>query len=131
MRHQFAVEGVPRGPRAESRDVWQDKVREAATGSLPAGWQLLTEPLSVAIVYFHTADATGIDVDNMSKPILDALQGIIYEDDRQVEQLTARTTQLHDGLRVKDAAVIATHLERERDFVYIVIKGPPDHGDLP
>ena len=44
------------------------------------------EPLAVRITYFFWG-AIDLDVDNIAKPILDALKSIVYNDDRQVEEL--------------------------------------------
>ena len=47
---------------------------------------ILTGNLKAIIINFHLGDKPPLDVDNMSKPILDVLQGIVYEDDRQIRQ---------------------------------------------
>lgn len=47
---------------------------------------MTSKRLSVHL-YLHFKDNRRIDIDNQSKAILDALQGIVYEDDRQVDEL--------------------------------------------
>ena len=42
--------------------------------------------LKAVIINFHTGDKPSVDLDNMSKPILDAMQQIVYDDDRQIRQ---------------------------------------------
>lgn len=45
-----------------------------------------------ALTYFgflQTTPATGPDIDNLAKFVLDAMNGIVYEDDRQVVELLA------------------------------------------
>ena len=39
----------------------------------------LTGNLKVVIINFHTGDKPSLDLDNMSKPISDAMQKIVYE----------------------------------------------------
>ena len=48
----------------------------------------MTEPVMVTITYIF--DDTPLDVDNVSKPILDALEGVVFEDDAQVFDLLCR-----------------------------------------
>ena len=45
-------------------------------------------PVSVTITYFF--DDTPVDVDNIPKPILDALKGLVFRDDSQVYDLLCR-----------------------------------------
>ncbi|MCY4668193.1 MAG: RusA family crossover junction endodeoxyribonuclease [Rhodococcus sp.] len=78
---------------------WRERVRSAADakwGDRPAEHG----PLAVTMIYLFTARE--IDVDNIPKPILDALTGFVYVDDQQVTDLVVR----------KRSASIA-HLERE------------------
>ena len=42
-----------------------------------------------ARVYFFMSDGVNIDCDNISKPIWDAVRGLVYEDDRNIEFRTA------------------------------------------
>ncbi len=39
----------------------------------------------------------GLDVDNMLKPILDALNGVVYEDDGDVSQVLEERRSLREG----------------------------------
>ncbi len=50
---------------------------------------VLTSPLAVTIDIYH-GDKRKRDVDNFNKLIFDALTGIVYEDDSQIETLTIR-----------------------------------------
>ena len=71
-------------------------------------------------------------MDNMSKPILDALEGIVIEDDGFVVQLTARRTKLVSDLEIRDVSPeLARGLGSFDDFVFIRISDPPDHGAIP
>jgi len=42
--------------------------------------------LKAIIINFYAGNKPSVDVDNMSKPILDELQQIVYNDDRQIIQ---------------------------------------------
>ena len=48
----------------------------------------VTHPIMVTITYFF--DDIPVDVDNIPKPILDALKGLAFRDDSQVYDLLCR-----------------------------------------
>ena len=79
------------------------------------------EAVTVTIVFIH--DNLQIDVDNVSKPILDALKGLIFKDDAQVTDLTCRKRNLNDALTVRsDSRILIEALAYERPFVYLRIE---------
>ena len=129
---EFSVPGVPRSPRADSRGQWQTRIRDAAQRQMSDDWVTMASPVGIVIIYFHRGQASGIDVDNMSKPILDALKDIVYEDDQLVEQLIARRTELHDNMRFQKVTPrLAEALETEGGFVLVRVEDAPNHGELP
>lgn len=132
----FVVPGTPvsaQARRRELRDAWQHVV----SGSAHAVWPLDDEPqmgeLSATIVYFHVGPPRP-DVDNIAKPILDALKGLVYRDDRAIVQLLVRRTKLEPSFAMRNPPpVLATTLAqaREEDFVYAQFSGSPDHRRFP
>ena len=85
----------------------------------------------MTIIFFYFQD-TDLDVDNVAKPILDALVGVVYDDDQSVVQLIARKTRLAPGLDIHDAsAALAEGLDADMDFVYVRVGSPPDHRIIP
>jgi Holliday junction resolvase RusA-like endonuclease len=81
---------------------YQQEIRDAAiseTGG--AKLPLFNGELYVRITYFH-AKKTGLDVDNIPKPILDALIGIVYDNDSQISQcLLTKVSQKDYSLEEK------------------------------
>jgi Holliday junction resolvase RusA-like endonuclease len=128
----FIVEGVPATHDSGGREKWKLRVRDAARCLVSNEHQPLAMELSVAIVYFSES-VTSKDVDNIIKPILDALIGIVYRDDRIVSQVLARKTQMRpDRLISVSSRRLAEALERGlSDFVYIMIRLAPDHSMVP
>ena len=75
----------------------------------------------VSITYFYIDSPP--DVDNMTKPILDALKGLIYIDDRQVSDLVCRKRDLNSDLRIQNpSALLSTRLRGSGQFLYINIR---------
>jgi len=93
---------------------------------------LLIGHLKAIIINFYAGNKPSIDVDNMSKPILDAMQNIIYDDDRQIVQ--AEIIHLKIGAAFSIAGVskvLVTALQAGSQFVYVRIEDPLDPFPLP
>ena len=87
---EFVMPGPPVSQQARRRELvrqWAAIVRNTAGQD----WRYLpvsTRELMVTITYLHRGDP--IDVDNIPKPILDALKGLVYADDVAVTDLICR-----------------------------------------
>ncbi len=86
---EFIVQGTPvslQVKRPESKTVWKERVKQASCHALPEGHYATESPLTVTLFYFPNGEMQG-DVDNIVKPVLDALDKHIYFDDRQIERV--------------------------------------------
>jgi len=93
LERRFVVPGRAfsfRSPRAAS---YKRKVRREATGALRRDPP--STELDVFIDYFHLGERR-MDMDNIAKCILDALNGVAYVDDRQVRR---QSSHAHDLTR--------------------------------
>lgn len=91
---EFFLIEVPLSLQAssKSKERWKATVSEAAhqRAEETVEWIWLeSDPVAVTIFYFPTAPMTG-DIDNIVKPILDALKGIAYIDDNLVERVVSQ-----------------------------------------
>jgi crossover junction endodeoxyribonuclease RusA len=128
----FAVIGTPVSHQASSasRARWKAAVAAAAQAAWPADTQPLDGKLQIRVTCFHDS-APPLDVDNMLKPIQDALIGIVYADDKQL-------TDTHGALRDMNAQfwlrgmtpALAAGFIADAPFVHVEVSGPPDHGRL-
>ena len=91
----FVVEGPPVSQRAsnQSRARWRQKVSLAAQSEWSSG-PAVEEAVAVTLICL-IADRD-IDVDNVPKPILDALSELVYQDDVQVTDLVVRKRRLSE-----------------------------------
>lgn len=93
---EFPVEGRPPSQstkNSERRDSWKKDVRTAARKAVPSDAGLLDGPLRMWIdIYLRGKPPSNKppDVDNMIKPIPDALKGSLYADDTTIEEIRAR-----------------------------------------
>ncbi|WP_211099358.1 RusA family crossover junction endodeoxyribonuclease [Skermanella aerolata] len=86
---EFVVSGTAvshQAKRRESVDRWKSRIRDATVEVLPEGHFATGGPVSVTLFYFPGSEMAG-DIDNIVKPILDALCQHIYMDDDQVERV--------------------------------------------
>ena len=81
---------VSAGPGPNEK--YKQAVREAALRRFPDG-PIVEGLLYVRITWFHRKPTTQ-DVDNIVKPILDALKGVVFKDDFRVSQCLATRIDL-------------------------------------
>jgi crossover junction endodeoxyribonuclease RusA len=110
--------------------IWRDGVfKEAAkTWSQPP----LRNNLKAVIINFHQESKPSLDTDNMSKPILDALQELVYEDDRQIRQAELSHVIIDAPMVVAGASrMLVNAIWEGRQFVYVRIEDAIDPLPLP
>ena len=74
----------------------------------------------VAITYVF--EDTLFDVDNIPKPILDALSGLVYSDDAQVTDLLCRKRRIGGDLRIENPSpMLLTTLGDSEQFLHVVV----------
>ena len=77
----------------------------------------------VAVTITYLYEDASLDVDNMPKPILDALKGLVYSDDRLVSDLLCRKRDLSGALRIQNPSSMLLQAARgSQEFVHIAIK---------
>ena len=73
--------------RARLRE-WKRLVAERARSAIEAPRALATEPVALRLLYLY--DDFALDVDNILKPILDALIGVLLADDSVITDVEIR-----------------------------------------
>lgn len=77
-------------------------------------------------------DEAALDVDNILKPIQDALIGVILEDDSVVTDVELRRRWRGTTFTLKAVSpVLAAGLELGREFVYVSLTDAPAQDVLP
>jgi len=131
---EFTVDGPPISHQTRNAvrlRTWQQAVRTAAAQRWPSGTPPLTEQLHFKVTYYHDGVAVRIDNDNLVKPIQDALNGLIYVDDRQITDTSVRKTDLNGSFRVRGMSpVLAEGFCRGNEFLFIRIELAPDHEGI-
>ena len=123
---EFVIYRSPVSQQARRRELvrqWTQEVRNAAA----ALWRW-PQPVDgvVAVTITHLFDRAELDVDNMPKPILDALKGLVYPDDAAVTDLICRKRNLKDDPQISNASpILRQSLNRNLEFVHVLIDDAP------
>ncbi len=89
---EFLVHGTPVSLQRKRRAAiaeWQERVKTASTVAIPAPHFVSDGRIAVTLYYLPGEPMEG-DIDNIVKPILDALCHHIYIDDKQVERVVVQ-----------------------------------------
>jgi len=104
-------------------------VRQEAEKCWSAEQKAATGLIMLQVTYFY--DAITIDVDNIVKPIQDAIIGLAYIDDDQVTDILVRKRNLSGNFKVENMTpTLAEGFSRGNEFLHIVVMDAPDQEVL-
>ena len=116
------VEGTPVSLQTRNRRrlrAWKQKV-SAAAQELVSETTPLRVPVVFRVTYYYEGESP--DVDNIIKPIQDALVGIVYQDDDQVQETSARKRDINGAYRIRGASpLIVQGLLNGLNFLHIKV----------
>ena len=133
---EFVVAGPPisnqqnRPAGRANLTAWRSTIATQAATWWPG--PALSGPLKAVIINFHDGDKPSVDVDNMSKPILDEMNSLVYADDRQIRQAEFAHVRIDAAFSIVGVSKIIVEALRTGDqFVYVRIEEPVDPYPLP
>jgi crossover junction endodeoxyribonuclease RusA len=128
----FVIEGPPVSQQTRNRKrlrAWKVAVKNAAAAYWPAGDLPSTAELSIVVTNFYEVAAP--DVDNIVKPIQDALIGLVYDDDNQITDCYTRKRKIDGAFKVKGLSrALADGFVMNRDFIHIKVILPGNFEEL-
>lgn len=131
-KFEFIVDGPPVSQQTRRRErlkAWKTTVRQAAEKYWSVDQKPATGLVMLQITYFY--DSVAMDVDNLVKPIQDALVGLAYVDDNQVTDVLVRKRDLSGNFRVENmTSILAEGFAGGNEFLYIVVSDAPDQEVL-
>lgn len=81
----------------------------------------------IRVVITHVFAGASSDLDNLAKPVLDALQGLAYEDDGQVTDIVMKKRDLARNLRLEALIpLLLNALGRGEEFLHVLVEEAPD-----
>lgn len=128
---EFTIKGPPVSHQTKNRkrlQQWKASVTVAAT----AAWSHaapVADEVAVTITYYY--EDSSPDVDNIIKPIQDALIGVVFNDDDQVVDTKSRKRLINGSFRIRGAsAVLLSAFADGDDFLHIKVDEAPDMEEL-
>lgn len=125
---EFTIEGPPLSHQTKNRQNlqnWKAQVSAAAQSTLTAGTVPTLDNVSVTITYYY--EDSSPDVDNIIKPIQDALIGIVFVDDSQVVDTKSRKRLLDGSFRIRGAsAKLLLAFSEGKNFLHIKVEAEPN-----
>lgn len=105
LMYAFISNIRPCSVRAKTTEHFKKVIRNAFKSYYPYT-ELLSNDLYGVVYYFHKKH-NQLDADNLSKPIWDALEGILYEDDSIIKYRIAGIFDLRSsGLEILDITLM-------------------------
>lgn len=109
---------------------WKEFIAAHARLAIAEPRVLMAEPVALRLLYFY--DEAALDVDNILKPIQDALVGILLEDDAVITDVEIRRRWRRTTFTINAVSpVLAAGLALDREFVYVALSDAPAQDVLP
>lgn len=128
---EFTIKGPPISQQAssKSRRRWKMAVANAAAAAVRPGATPTTDDVAISISYYYDGDTP--DVDNVIKPIQDALIGVVYKDDSQVVEAKSSKTRIDGSFTIRGtSAVLLLAFSNHDPFLHVKVTAPPDLSRL-
>ena len=127
-KFEFIVDGPPVSQQTRRRErlkEWKTTVRQEAEKYWSSKQKTAMGDVMLQITYFY--DSVTMDVDNIVKPIQDAIIGLAYVDDDQVTDILVRKRNLSGNFKVENmTSTLAEGFARGSEFLYIVVTDAPN-----
>lgn len=125
---EFIASGTPVSGQSASRrskDEWKQRIKDASSAILPEAHLATEAPMAVTLYYFPVEPMQG-DIDNIVKPILDAMSPHVYLDDKQVVRLVVQKFETVRGNEfTQPSEVLRRALETARPVMYVRLSDDP------
>ena len=109
--------------------------RAVIAGAVAARWgtkPIIAGELKAVIINFFEGNKPSVDVDNMSKPILDEMQMVVYQNDRQIRQAEITHVKIGAAFSIVGVSkILLNAIQAGTQFVYVRIEDPVDPFPLP
>ena len=121
---------VSQQARRQRLREWRAFVAEQARFAIAEPRALASEPVALKLVYLY--DEVPLDLDNILKPIQDALVGGLLEDDSIITDVEIRRRWRRTPFTLNAIPpVVAAGLALDREFVYVALSDAPAQDVLP
>jgi crossover junction endodeoxyribonuclease RusA len=126
---EFTAIGTPVSQQCRRRSVLRDWKRDvlAQAQARNRNRKPVRARVIVNITYYYLDH--GIDLDNLAKPICDALKGFVYDDDNQITDLISRKRDLNGTLTISTvSSELGEALQKGEEFIHVTVDVSPIEG---
>lgn len=122
-KYSFTVIGRPFSMQSSnhSQRRYKELVKAAAQNSVSKTIEI-PQKIKIEIDWFAQGSQDRPDVDNIIKPIQDALKGIIFDDDSQVESVIARKHDVNSVMHFSREPLFIVEPLRQGNVEYIFVR---------
>jgi len=132
MHLEFVVPGPPVSNQSQGPNLNNWRATVEAEARTQWNKPILSGNLKAILINFHVGDKPSVDIDNMSKPILDVMQKIVYDDDRQIRQAEISHVRINAPFVFVGASkIVVAAVQAGNQFVYVRIEDAVDPFPLP
>ena len=118
--YRVVVPGRAVSFRSRKARAYKDLVRNMAQSIFPV--PLSERSVEVRIDYFHTTRRR-VDMDNVAKCVMDALNGMAYLDDRQAKLQSSNAHYLQAPVRIYGGPIdLIKPLNEHEEYVFIRVR---------
>jgi hypothetical protein len=91
----------------------------------PPGEAPAVGPIRVNVT--HVFVSVAVDLDNLAKPVPDALKGVVFQDDGQISDMRMRKREFGRIMRIETPLpLLLDALDRGEEFLHILVEEAPD-----
>ena len=127
---EFIIPRRPVSHQARNRanlQAWKTYVKGIAN----AHWSypLIPDGKDLRLTLVYLCDDSPVDIDNIIKPIQDAMVGVVYEDDIQISDVDSHRRYLTDTIVITDLPqILADAVEIGDEAVYVKVENAETLG---
>lgn len=124
-KYSFWVASKPLSQGASGQKAYRARIRAAAAAAVSKPSD--SNRIDIDIIFASKDRSLRADVDNIGKPVLDALKDVLYTDDRQVRSIRVIALPLDDAFKTTGTMSQATweRLLACEDFLIVVRDNAP------
>jgi crossover junction endodeoxyribonuclease RusA len=124
---ELVVVGRPVSQQARRRErlrEWKDHVKRLAVQTWTVEHSRPLDDATLTLIHLYREAA--LDIDNIVKPIQDALIGVALEDDSQVSDLVVRRRRLATAFPLdRLTPTLAAAVDSGEEFIYVRVEDAP------
>jgi len=122
---EFIVVGKPLSKQTKDKTKlreWRSHVTQSAKLAYGRRDPIRTS-VKLTLTHYYEFSASNPDTDNIVKPFIDALSGVLWDDDRQVDDFLSRRRNLEGSYRIRRLSpVLAEGFCKGEEFIHVLIE---------